>query len=337
MSKAPTAVTAKPLISVLVPVFNEEENLRQLYERISAVAGELADRYAFEFVFTDNHSTDGTYAVLGELAAGDDRIRVFRFSKNIGFQRSILTGYQKARGVAAIQIDADLQDPPELFIDFLAKFEEGFDVVYGVRRSRQEGFLINALRSLFYWLIDALSEDRLPHHAGDFRLVSRRVIDAIKVFDDRHPYLRGIIARLGFEQTGIFYDRAARTKGESKFSFGQLISLALDGIFYHSVLPLRIATLTALIMALVTFCGIIFYLVGNYFFGQEWPAGFATTTILILFSITLNALFLGVIGEYLGRIYQQVKRPPLPIIEKTINGGEAPDKAAPADPEKSSR
>jgi glycosyltransferase involved in cell wall biosynthesis len=225
----------------------------------------------------------------------------------------------KARGDAAIQIDCDLQDPPELIPDFIAKWEEGHDVVYGIRQSRQEGALINAMRCVFYWLIDAMSEDQLPRQAGDFRLVSRRVIDIMGQVDDSHPYLRGMIASFGFKQVGIPYDRTARERGESKFTFLRLASLALDGILYHSVVPLRVATLTALVLAGVTFLGLFFYFIGNFIFGQEWPAGFATTTVLLLLSITLNALFLGVIGEYLGRIYQQVKKQPLTIIEKTIN------------------
>ncbi len=319
MNDLQTRASNRPLISILVPVFNEEENLPVLYQRVSAVTGQLADRYDFEFVFTDNHSTDGSFTVLEKLAAGDRRIRVFRFSKNFGFQRSIMTGYMKTLGDAAIQIDCDLQDPPELFGEFLAKFEEGYDVVYGIRRSRQEGFLINGLRAVFYRIIDALAEDDLPHNAGDFRLVSQRVIDAMKQIDDYHPYIRGMIAALGFRQTGIPYDRAKREKGKSKFSFRQLMSLAVDGILSHSIIPLRIASLTALAMSAITLIGIVFYMIGNFVFGQEWPAGFATTTVLLLLSITLNALFLGVIGEYLGRIYQQVKKRPITVIETTIN------------------
>ena len=312
-------VKKNPLISVIVPVYNEVETVHPLYQRLTAVFDDLKNKYDFEIVFTDNHSDDGTFKALAELAETDKRIRVFRFSRNFGFQRSILTGYLKTRGVAAIQIDCDLQDPPELFPGFLEKFEEGYDVVYGVRRSRQEGVWINSMRRVFYWLIDALSEDQLPHQAGDFRLVSRRVINVMNDVDDSHPYLRGMIANFGFKQEGIPYDRSSRERGESKFTLLKLISLAIDGILYHSLVPLRVASLTALVMASITFLGLLFYFIGNILFGQDWPAGFATTTILLLLSITLNALFLGVIGEYLGRIYQQVKKQPLTIIEETID------------------
>ncbi len=312
-------MTEKPLISIVVPVFNEEENVRPLYERVAAVMDGLKGRYESEFVFTDNHSTDGTFAILKELAARDKRVRVLRFSKNFGFQRSIYTGYANARGAAAIQIDCDFQDPPELFPRFIEKWEQGYDVVYGIRRSRREGAWMNWMRAAFYRLIDALSEDELPHHAGDFRLVSRRVLDEIKRADDQRPYLRGMIAAFGFEQTGIPYDRDRRRRGAGKFSFGQLVSLSLDGILYHSMLPLRIATFTALVMAAATFAALVYFSAGKLFFDAGWPAGFAATTLLLLLDITLTALFLGVIGEYLGRIYQQVKRTQITIVEERLN------------------
>ncbi len=312
-------MSKKQLISIIVPVFNEAENIRPLYDRVKSVVSELKDFYDFEFVITDNHSTDGSFETLKKICKTDARLRVFRFSKNFGYQRSILTGYAKAKGDAIIQLDCDLQDPPEMISEFLAFFEKGYDVVYGIRRSRQEGRIINYLRSVFYRLIDRLAEDQLPHHAGDFRLVSKRVVDELKQTDDFQPYIRGMIAAIGFSQTGIPYDRGKRERGKSKFSFSQLLSLALDGILYHSVVPLRIASLTALVMAVITFIGITIYFVSNLLYGQDWPAGFATTTILILFSITLNALFLGIIGEYLGRIYQQVKKRPVSIVESSLN------------------
>jgi glycosyltransferase involved in cell wall biosynthesis len=309
----------KSLVSIIVPLFNEATNITPLYERMTAAVAGLEEIYNFEYIFTDNCSTDGSFDILESLSKKDNRIRAYRFSKNIGYQRSILTGYIKARGAAIVQLDCDLQDPPEMIEEFLKLFEDGYDVVYGIRRSRQEGPFINALRTGFYRMIDKLTEDQLPHHAGDFRLISRRVASTLKETDDCQPYLRGMIAAIGFRQTGIPYDRVKRERGISKFSFGQLISLALDGILYHSVVPLRVATLTAFAMAVLTFIAIAIYFVGNLLYGQTWPTGFATTTILTLFSITLNALFLGIIGEYLGRIYQQVKRRPPSVIEKSLN------------------
>jgi dolichol-phosphate mannosyltransferase len=175
------------------------------------------------------------------------------------------------------------------------------------------------MRRWFYRVVNVLSEDHLPLDAGDFRLVDRRVLDVLGRLEDAQPYLRGTIAATGFPQTGVAYEREERTRGTSKFSFGKLLALSLDGILNHSVIPLRVATFTGLAISVLTLLGVVAYLATRVLFGQDWPAGFATTTALILIAIGLNALFLGVIGEYLGRIYKQVKRGPNTIIEREID------------------
>ncbi len=308
----------RKLISICVPVLNEEQNVESLYEALLPVMVVLS-KYEFEILFTDNHSTDGTFNVLERLALRDPRIRIIRFSRNFGFQRSVFTAYANARGVAAVQIDCDLQDPPSLILDFVRKWEEGYRVVYGIRGSREEGALMNVVRKFFYRLIDSLSEDDLPLDAGDFRLLDRCVIDELVKFDDYQPYVRGTVAALGFDQIGIPYNRLERQRGKSKFSFRELIGLAFDGILNHSVVPLRMATYLGLVISCLTFLAIVGYGVGRIFFGRNWPPGFATIIVLILGSLSLNALFLGIIGEYLGRIYKQVKRRPLTIIEREVN------------------
>jgi glycosyltransferase involved in cell wall biosynthesis len=308
----------RQLISIVIPVFNEEDNIESLYGRLASVIDPLTANYDFEILFTDNHSTDSTFQRIGSLADDDDRIRCLRFSRNFGFQRSILTGYHAALGDAAIQLDADLQDPPELIPEFLSKWEEGFAVVYGVRQKRKEGWLATKGRRMFYRLINWMSADDLPHDAGDFRLVDRRILDALRGIEDYHPYLRGLIASFGFEQIGVPYDRDARTAGESKFSFGKLVGLATDGILLHSVVPLRIATAIAFAMSLLMLVGIGVYAFGRIVLDEPWPAGFATLAILTMTGIILNAVFLGVIGEYLGRIYQQIKKRPITLVEAEI-------------------
>lgn len=318
-------MSQRRLISILVPVFNEGGNIRPLYNAVNEALAPVASDFDWEFVFTDNHSSDSTLTELALLAREDPRVRVFRFSRNVGFQRSILAAYGKARGDVAVQIDCDLQDPPSLIIKFLDEWRGGYDVVYGIRRSRREGWAITMLRRTFYRLIDVLSEDDLPHDAGDFRLVDRAVIDELVRTQAVRPYLRGALAALGFEQRGIPYDRAARRVGESKFSLLDLFALALDGILSHSVVPLRLATYTGLLLAGVTVVGSVGYLVGRLAFGKAWPAGFATTTVLLLLSLSVNSLFLGIIGEYLGRIFQQVRLRPEVVIEYAIDshsGGE---------------
>jgi dolichol-phosphate mannosyltransferase len=309
----------RKLLTVVVPVLNEEENIEPLYNAVKSVMSAIADRYDHELVFTDNHSTDGTFQTLQRLANRDSRVRVLRFSRNFGFQRSIFTGYVRAAGDAAIQMDCDLQDPPGLILQFVRKWEEGYHVVYGVRTFRGESYWLTGLRKTFYRLIDSLSEDTLPHDAGDFRLLDRCVLNELKKFEDYQPYLRGTIATLGFNQIGIPYERAERLHGKSKFSFRQLVGLAVDGILNHSIVPLRIATYLGLLVSILTFLTLGGFFVGKFLFGRDWPPGFATLTILILGSLSLNALFLGIIGEYLGRIYQQVKKRPLTIIEDEIN------------------
>ncbi|HZU42907.1 MAG TPA: glycosyltransferase family 2 protein [Terriglobales bacterium] len=313
-------MSARRLITICVPVFNEELNIEPLHAALVPIMDQLSDRYDFELLFTDNHSSDRTFEALERLAARDVRVRAIRFSRNFGFQRSIATGYANARGDAAIQIDCDLQDPPVLILEFVRKWEQGYKVVYGVRSTRKESWWMNFVRRMFYRIIDSLSEDELPLDAGDFRLLDRCVLDELQKFDDNQPYLRGTIAALGFDQIGIPYDRAERQRGESKFSFGELIGLALDGILNHSVVPLRIATYLGLAISLLTFLGIVGYGIGRLFLGKNWPPGFATIAMLILGSLSLNALFLGIIGEYLGRIYRQVKRRPLTVTEREING-----------------
>lgn len=315
----------RPLISICVPVFNEEGNIEALYDTVVEVMSQVRERYDFELLFTDNHSTDRTFEILKELAGRDPRVRVLRFSRNFGFQRSILTAYNHARGDAAIQIDCDLQDPPSLILEFLRKWETGYKVIYGVRTSRQENWWMTITRKTFYRLIDSLSDDPLPHDAGDFRLIDRRILDQLEQLDDYQPYLRGTIAALGFRQIGIPYDRAERQRGESKFSLGELFALALDGILNHSIVPLRIATYLGLLISVFTFLAIVGYGIGRLFLAKDWPPGFATLIVLILGSLSLNALFLGIIGEYLGRIYRQVKRGSLTIIEHELNSPENKD------------
>jgi len=195
------------------------------------VMAQVADRYDFELLFTDNHSSDNTFGVLERLARRDPRVRALRFSRNFGFQRSILTGYLSARGDAAVEIDCDLQDPPSLILEFLRQWESGYRVVYGIRTGRKEGWGMNATRRLFYRLIDSLSEDELPLDAGDFRLVDRCVLEELRKIEDSQPYLRGTIAALGFDQIGIPYHRAdfGQTLGKYGMPEGPFLVLPIVG------------------------------------------------------------------------------------------------------------
>jgi polyisoprenyl-phosphate glycosyltransferase len=309
----------KPLISLVIPVYNEEDNIAAFYADVRRVIDPLADQYEFEFVFTDNHSTDRTPDLLRDLCRADPRIRAFRFSRNFGYQRSILTAYLKCRGDAAIQLDADLQDPTDLIVQFMQRWREGYDVVYGTRVSRLESWKWSLARKVFYRLVDFLSEDPIPNDAGDFRLISRRVIEELRRIDESHPYLRGTIATLGFNQIGIDYHRGARVRGASKFSIYQNVMLALDGIVNQSVVPLRVATYVGILVSFVTLIAILGYLIAYFTVGFRAPAGFTTITILILGSLSINALLLGVLGEYIGRMYLQMKKKSLSIVERELH------------------
>lgn len=306
-------------ISVIVPVYNEEGNVINTYNALKHEMDALGEKYDYEIIFTDNHSEDNTFRLLEGVAKSDARVKVARFSRNFGYQKSIYTGYMLSSGDAVIQFDCDLQDPPELMRQFIQKWEEGYCVVYGIRQTRREPRVMNLLRKAFYRFIAFLSKDDLPSDAGDFRLIDKRIVNELRELYDYYPYIRGLIASFGFEQIGILYNREKRKDGKSKFKFMDLVNLALDGIVNHSIALLRIATYCGFIIFLVVFGFLFIYLAGKIFFGQTWPKGFATLIITILFSIGLNAIFLGIIGEYIGRIYHQVKRRPITIIEKMVN------------------
>ncbi|MBN1758314.1 MAG: glycosyltransferase family 2 protein [Chitinispirillaceae bacterium] len=308
-------------ISIIVPCYNEEENVRTVYDEITRVVSTELSGYNLELLFVDDHSSDRTFTLLKEIAQKDPRVIVLRLSRNFGHQRAIFTGMKQATGSAAVQLDCDLQDPPSLLPAFIRKWEEGFHVVYGIRQRREESWLMQRLRHAGYGIINLLSEASLPPDAGDFRLIDRTIIDALRRLDDDQFYLRGAIAAMGFRQTGIPYDRPARHAGKSKYSLWKLLKLAVNGILDHSVIPLRAAIWTGLFVSFGSMVLLIVYLVSWRLGIGNWPRGFATTTLLILFSIGLNSVFLGILGEYLGRIYRVLKKTSRIHIEERVSGG----------------
>jgi dolichol-phosphate mannosyltransferase len=313
-----TDIAILPLISITIPVLNESENIDALYVRLKSLGERMKDHCRLEFVFSDNHSSDDTWEKLVELGKADPRVRAVRFAKNVGFQRSILANYLHTRGGAVMQIDADLQDPPEMLEEFIAKWEEGYHVVYGIRRARPEGVFLHLFRRFGYWVIDVISEHPIPRDAGDFRLIDRRVVDVLVKTNSPNPYLRGMIAGLGFNQTGIVYDRSGRVAGESKFNINRLIRLGLTAVFNHSTVPLRLASMVGALVLLVSIVAAIYYVAINVT-GVSLPPGFTSTQLLILFGIGLNSMLLGIIGEYLLRIYMMLRREPTAVIEKFVN------------------
>lgn len=308
----------KPLISIAIPVLNEEGNIDALYARLCALAERMVDRCDLEFVFTDNHSEDKTWSMLARIASADPRVRAIRFSRNFGFQNSILANYLHTRGDAVMQIDADLQDPPEMLEQFFDLWRQGYKVVYGIRRKRPEGLLLRLLRKCGYWFIDKISEHPIPRDVGDFRLIDRAVIVALAKTRSVTPYLRGMIASMGFDQTGIVYDRDARTSGESKFNVVRLLRLGFTAVFNHSSVPLRLAIYIGVFILFLSGAAAIYYLALRWI-DPTLPRGFTSIQLMLLFGIGLNAFLLGIIGEYILRIYRTLLSDPIAIIERSLN------------------
>jgi dolichol-phosphate mannosyltransferase len=311
-------VAARKLITVIIPVFNEENNIRRAYSEVCRIFDEMA-RYDLEILFADNHSVDRTPEILAEIASTDKRIKVVRFARNFGFQNSVLTGYRLASGDAAFQLDCDLQDPPRTFPAFLRLWEEGHDVVVGVRRKREESRVTQLGRKFYYYLIQRFSDDNLIPGAGDFRLVDSSVIGELRRLHDAYPYTRGLISSLAKRQVGIDIDRDRRQFDKSKFPLKRMVSLAMDGFLAHSLLPLRLATYFGFVMAAGLSVVAGGYAVGRLLIGSDWPSGFATLAVLVALGASLNAIFIGIIGEYIGRIYGQIRHRPNTIIESSIN------------------
>ena len=304
-------------ISIITPVYNEEENIQYYYDRVVKVIDEIKN-YDFEIIFTDNCSTDNTFSLLSSLSDKDRRIKVYKFIRNYGYQRSIFTGYSKASGDGVIEFDCDLQDPPEMLPEFIKAWEAGNKIVYGKRLKRKEGVVITSVRKLYYRLLSAVSDTDLPIDAGDFMFLDRVVVDQLKKVKDVHVYIRGEVFSLGFQRYAIDYKRDVRVYGESKFPISKLFSLAADGFVSQSILPLRFASFFGIGLATITFFLIVFYVVLNLT-GVVRAEGFTTITVLILLSISINAIFLGIIGEYLARIYLNMQNKELTIIDKEID------------------
>ena len=307
------------LISIIVPVYNEELNIRIAYTAIIEAFALLDKKYELELFFADDHSTDGTFALLAELAREDQRVKVIRYNRNYGFQRSLFTAYCLCTGAAAIQIDCDLQDPPSMFSVFISHWEAGHDLVVGIRQKREEHRYMSFLRRAFYTLLDAISEDTLPRNAGDFRLVDRKILEMLRHINDPKPYVRGLTSSLASNIATVPYDRTRRLHGTSKFPIWKWYGFAMEGILSHSIIPLRLATYIGFILAVMTACLSGFYIIAALLHGEGWPRGFATITVLVLFGISLNGIFLGIIGEYIARIYYQGRNRPLTVIQQQLN------------------
>jgi glycosyltransferase involved in cell wall biosynthesis len=303
-------------VSIVIPARNEEDNIGPLETELGEALAGLP--YDFEFLIIDNGSTDGTEAAVRALCAKDPRWKYIRFSRDFGVEASLTAGYRLATGDAIVVLYSDLQDPPQLIPAFLEKWREGYDVVYGVRTVRPgDAKWRNGLVKVVYQVIDALADIRIPPNAGDFRLVSRRVAEALDSLHESNRYMRGLIAWLGFAQTGVEYERRPRLAGESKAPLSHLIVFALNAFTSFSVKPLRMFVYLGFVLLGLSLLGALIYVV--LFLTGSPPAGITTLIVLALLGIAINSLGIGVLGEYLGRTYAETKRRPLYVIAEAVN------------------
>jgi dolichol-phosphate mannosyltransferase len=306
------------LVSLVIPVLNESENLPALWSRLRAVTSGLSD-VEFEAVFVDDGSTDDTAASINALPVEGGNLQwvLVQLSRNFGHQAAITAGMQHASGDAVVFLDADLQDPPELIVDFLDHFRHGYDVVYGVRKNRKEPLWLRFCFASFYRLFNAIAERPIPLDAGDFGLMSKRVAKLIAQMPERDRLIRGMRSWVGFKQIGIPYDRPGRYAGTSRYSVARRIEGALDGLFGYSRIPIRLSLLLGIVVCLVAGVYLASTLVGQFVFGGQAVRGWTSLLVLAFMLGGANLVATAIVGEYVSRVYFQGKNRPLFIVAET--------------------
>jgi glycosyltransferase involved in cell wall biosynthesis len=309
----------KQRISILIPAYNEQEVLPQLFERLDALASNQ-QMYEFEFLFVNDGSTDDTLSLIKNRAKNDERISYVNLSRNFGKEVAMLAGFDHVRGEATVIIDADLQDPPELIPEMIRYWKDGYDDVFAKRRSRNgESIVKKKTSAIYYKILQHSTRIPIQVDTGDFRLLDRRCIEALKQFRESERYTKGMFSWIGFKKKEIVYDRDPRAAGKTKWNYAKLINLAIDGITSFTTAPLRIS---AYVGGLVSFGAFVYivYLLVRPFFGVPTVPGYASTLAVILFLGGLQLLSLGIIGEYIGRIFNETKRRPTYLVEEYHSG-----------------
>ncbi len=310
----------EPVISLIVPVFNEQDVIEIFLDKTSCVME--AAGLDYEYVFVNDGSTDATLAKLIELSASNPRIRVINLSRNFGKEAGMTAGIDHVRGNVLIPIDVDLQDPPELILQFVEKWREGYDVVYGVRSSRDDDSMMKrASAGWFYRLFNRLSAVHIPNNAGDFRLIDERATEVLRQLPERNRFMKGLFSWVGFYSIGVPYSRPARVAGQTKWNFRKLWNFALDGIFSFSTVPLRIWSYIGMAISLMSFLYASFIIIRTVILGIDLP-GYASLLTVVLFLGGIQLLSLGIIGEYLGRILVETKQRPIYVIEGEYADGD---------------
>lgn len=306
----------QPVLSVVLPIYNEEDVIPEMYRRMTSVLEGIGEPY--ELVLVNDGSRDRSRELLNELHVHDPRVRVINFARNFGHQVAITAGMDYAQGDAVVVIDADLQDPPEVIAEMMDKWREGYEVVYGVRTEREgETWFKLATANLFYRVMNSITSIDIPLDAGDFRLMDRAVIQTLRAMREKRRYMRGLSVWVGFKQTPLPYRREARFAGETKYPLKKMLRFATDGITNFSLLPLQFATYMGFASAFLALVGLIVAVIGRLF----WPGallGQATTLVSVLFIGGVQLISLGILGEYLGRIYEEVKGRPLYIVTEAL-------------------
>jgi dolichol-phosphate mannosyltransferase len=321
------AASSDPILSVVLPCYNERENLATLHQRLAPVL-EKVSAGRFEVIFADDGSSDGSGEILDALNARDARFKVLHFSRNFGHQAALSAGLDACSGAAVVLMDCDLQDPPEVIEQFVERWQAGTEVVYGVRRKRKEGLFKRAGYAAFYRSMRLVAQIDVPLDAGDFCLMDRRVVEALKRLPESHRFLRGLRSWVGFRQAGVEYERQGRHAGEPKYTLGKLIRLAVSGYVGFSTIPLRIASWLGLVVAFVGFLVAVWAVVTRIL-DIPSPRGWASTIAVMMFLGGIQLLVLGVMGEYLGRVYDEARRRPSYVVARAVGFAAPPGDAGP--------
>jgi len=307
-----------PLLSVVVPVKNEEDGILPFVQRVGAILDGIAQDSGWEILFVDDGSTDATLAAIVAANQRDPRVRALSLSRNFGKEAALSAGLDHARGDAVIPMDVDMQDPPEVLPEMVASWREGHEMVFGVRRCRSsDGWAKRVTAGLYYRAHNAVSSDKIPENAGDFRLMDRKVVDVIRAMPERNRFMKGLFAWAGFKQAAVEYDRAERETGKTKFNYWKLWTLALDGITSASTVPLRIWSYVGALVALFAIGFASVLAVQTMIFGNPVP-GYASIMVSVLFLGGIQLISLGVLGEYVGRILTETKQRPLYVVRDTV-------------------
>jgi polyisoprenyl-phosphate glycosyltransferase len=307
-----------PLLSIVVPVKNEEGGILPFVERVGAILDTVAPDEGWEILFVDDGSTDATLAAIIAANQRDPRVRALSFSRNFGKEAALSAGLDHAGGAAVIPMDVDMQDPPEVLPEMIAKWRDGFEMVFGVRRCRKsDGVAKRLTAGLYYRAHNWVSQDKIPENAGDFRLMDRKVVDVIRALPERNRFMKGLFAWAGFRQAAVEYDRVERETGTTKFNYWKLWTLALDGITSASTVPLRIWSYVGAIIALFALGYAGFIAFDTMVFGNRVP-GYASIMTSVLFLGGVQLISLGVLGEYVGRILTETKQRPLYVVRDTV-------------------